>query len=232
MRTRHLLPTIVLAGAMLSASAAQAVDLIFTGRITSGVDNGALFGPVGASLVGQAITIDFSFAPVDPGTTGVEEFIGATITMGTHSIDASDNDHSTSAALVSGPPDEVSAYTSQTFALGFSDASAQVKSSKSFVPAGADLNSAFSYHVKPGDTANGFFNIANDGFPDDNLPPFGGPGSSTPWENRLLFSVNAVYLNTPVAAPEPASWAMLLAGFAGVGAALRGRRTSRLGRIA
>jgi hypothetical protein len=74
----------------------------------------------------------------------------------------------------------LSADTSQSFELGFSDASAQVRSSNAFVPAGADLNSAFSYQVQPGDTATGFFNISTDGFPDNNAPPFGGPGSSTP----------------------------------------------------
>jgi hypothetical protein len=72
MRTRYLLLAALWAGAMLSASSAQAVDIIFTGRVTSDVDNGALFGLVGTSLVGQAITIDFGFAPVASGATGVD----------------------------------------------------------------------------------------------------------------------------------------------------------------
>ena len=211
-----------LSSTLLFATQAHAVEIIFTGTITSGVDNGAIFAPVGTNLAGNKISVTFETGPVDPGATSVDAFVGATVTVLGRSYGADDNDHATGLSIDSGM---ISGDATQTFDLGFSDTFAQVVSTTPFVPAGADLNSAFSYHVQLGDTANGFFNLSNESFPGEGgFPPFGGPGSSTPWSDGLKFSVNTVSLNVPAPAPEPASWAMMLVGLGALGVAMRARR--------
>ena len=213
---------VALSSSLLFASQAHAVEIIFTGTITSGVDNGAIFAPVGTNLVGKKISVTFDTGPVDPGTTSVDAFVGATVTVLGHSYGADDNDHATGLSIDGG---QISGDATQTFDLGFSDTFAQVVSATPFVPPGADLNSAFSCHVQPGDTASGFFNLSNDSFPGEgDFPPFGGPGSSTPWSDGLKFSVNNVFVNVPAPVPEPASWATMLVGLGALGVAVRSRR--------
>jgi PEP-CTERM motif len=224
---RHQISWIVaLSWSLLFAPQARAVEIIFTGTITSGVDDGAIFAPVGTNLSGNKISVTFDTGPVDPGTTSVDGFLDASVMVLGRSYGATDNDHATGLNIANG---SINADATQTFDLGFSDTFAQVISDTPFVPAGTDLNSAFSYHVQPGDTANGFFNLANVSFPGEgDGPPFGGPGSSPPWSDKLTFSVNNIFLNVPAPMPEPASWAMMLAGLGALGVAMRSRSNPAL----
>ena len=227
---RHLWQVGALAGLLAFASQACAVEIIFTGKITSGIDNGAIFAPVGTNLAGQDIQVVFDYGPVDAGTTSVLGFIGASVTVLGHSYNGADNDFATPLAFFNNP-DEVIGRAEQNFNLGYSDTAAHVASTSAFLPPGADLNASFRYKVKPGDDASGYFDVANTSTPDLGYagPPYGGPGATPPWSEYLLFSVNGVYVNTPVttAVPEPATWTLMLSGLGGLGLAARRRRGGR-----
>jgi hypothetical protein len=215
---------ISMAAAVL-AHPASAVTLTFVGVITSGADNGAVFSPVGTSLVGDPIVLSFSHPTVDAGTTETDDFVTATVKIRGVSYGADDNDIPTPIAYFLGPPDTVVAQAEQNFDLGYSEVLVRIVGGGAIPPPGADLNTPYIYHVKPGDTVTGGFSLVNEGFPDSGYegPPFGGPGSSTPWSDHFGFTISTLYANVPGPAPEPTAWALMLLGLGIVGAAARAR---------
>jgi hypothetical protein len=226
MNLRLILPIAVPICSLLLSAPANAVEIVYTGKITSGIDHGAIFSPVGTNLAGQKITVVFSDAPAAPGTTFTSDYVGATVSILGRTFDAGDNDIPTPLALVSGPPDSVYAQALQNFDLGYSETFAKVASTHPFVPAGADLNSTFSYRVQPGDMASGYFDLVNSSVPGQGYtgPPHGGPGVTPPWGDFLVFSVDNVFVNTASPVPEPAAWISMLAGFVGLGLSMRSSR--------
>lgn len=92
------------------------------------------------------------------------------------------------------------------------------------------LNAAFADSVTGGNLQ---FNIASPDF----SPPSPGGGSNgqvTYFDNGVgtFQSTSMTWSNTAALVPEPASWAMMMLGFGGLGAVLRGKRRALSGTAA
>jgi hypothetical protein len=202
--------------------------MTFTGVIASGIDYGAEFSPIGTDLTGDKVTVRFEFDPVPPGTTYMFSMAGAAVTIGGRTLNLFDNDVPSDNEI--DPPDGAHDEVAQDYALGYLVVSARFLAAKPFMPSDADLNSVLSYRFQAGDGVIGSFNAGDASMPGDpDRGPKAGPGVVPPWGEQLNFTLDHFYLNvSPSAAPEPGAWALMLAGFAGLGGALRaGRRRAR-----
>jgi hypothetical protein len=240
-------PVVALATAMTMAlaqpAAAATATVTYYGQFTSGTDDGGVFGAVGADLTGKAFTAVYTLndsvptASVDHSqpeydifsnsgpASGAASPLTAVLTVGTTSVSLSH--------LLNGGDGQEHRYVysdgsfSNLFVsvadetlTGDDDTGGQVQlyvdhNGPAFY-ASQDFDSPVDYTVQPGDTGAGsidFFQYHDGDFV---------------YSDFLLASVSRVVVAvadpTGGAVPEPASWALMIAGFGLAGAALRRRR--------
>jgi hypothetical protein len=222
MKPAHLL---LAAGLALAAGRADAFEAIFTGVVSSGVDAGGVFGPVGADLTGQLVAVKMGGpSNLDPGATSIStQALTNFITIGAVTYRASNNDIETAFTISPGVRSEMFAQTVQNFDTAYTGMLLHVNATRKFIPDTADLSSAFKYRPSPGEATASFF-IHNEGSNYFFTPPDGGAGGVAPWADTFAFAFDRVYFNLPVSVPEPGAWAIMLVGLALTGARLRRSR--------
>lgn len=225
---------------MAVPAAAAPTTVTVTGTVMSGIDAGGQFGTTGASLAGQPFSAIFTIDPAT-GSTAIETAtssylagmgatspISAVLTIGSGSFSFTGSHNGlarTTDAAGNGGTDSTLFFVDDTdlsqkpndntlLSLGF-DTLRNVLSAPAFGGiAVSDLSLA--------DNAKGVLKIANR---DDSTGAFG-----TPTVADLSISTIRTSVVSPV--PEPATWAMMVAGFAVAGVALRRRRVDARVRFA
>lgn len=213
MRVRNLL---IVGATMIVASPASAADYLvtFSGTIWAGMDQAGIFGAARSSLAGKAFTADYVLTtPIqaavqtwEPGSIGISGSGDNSPIRGSLSIAGKKYDFGTYLGYVGlsnahqGYTDQIqySIYTSFTTYMDTTVAS----SVRDFVP-NLDPATPLAYDVQGGDTNLGYFQIG---------------GAGTAYGYLLTSRVEVAKV---AAVPEPASWAMLIGGFALVGASMR-----------
>jgi hypothetical protein len=210
---RHVLLGAFLAASALAGAAPASADIVsftYSGHVTDGTDVSGIFGPAGADLTGDALRAVFVFDTslgvrgTVPGTT--DSVIGGTQVPGspaTPLISATLILNGISVSI--GGELLGSAITD----AGMFNASEAVEDDLDFVSAFVDTPDApasLDTPFTPHGVGGGSFNL-------ERLDPLTGQMQMASGD----FSI-----------PEPASWALMLTGFGGVGATLRRRRTPSL----
>lgn len=213
--------TAVVAASLAAQPAAAAYfKATYIGTMTSGYDSSGYFGSVG-SLAGQSVTAEFlfNFDPSNiftfgPNTIGVDGYnIGnATISIAGKSFSLSGGGFT---KLTEGGLNDVidqwvvqNDFTLPGQAGVFDKADAGVRLDSGDFLQSADLAQSVSYTFDQG-VGRGHFTLVKDLCGCD------------PFQLRGEFSVSSLMIS---AVPEPATWAMMFIGVAGVGGALRLRR--------
>jgi hypothetical protein len=197
---------LALATGAAAPASATIISYTFDSRITDGVDITGLFGTAGANLAGDAIEAVFTFDTslgergTVPGTTdsvigGTQDPSAPVSPLVSASVTINKHTVSIGGGLLAAVLTNGGQFIS---AEAIQDTTTFVDAFVYEKDAPASLDTPFS---PMGDIA-GTFNITE-------TDPMSG----------ALESANASF-----ALPEPATWAMMLMGFAGLGAALRGRR--------
>lgn len=225
---------------MAVPAAAAPTTVTVTGTVMSGIDAGGQFGMAGASLAGRPFSAIFTIDQAAGSTLnetatssylagmGAASPISAVLTIGSASFrfagsqnglvrvtDAAGNGGTDSAMFFVDDTDLSQKPNDNTLlSLGF-DTLRNVLSSPGFTAvAVSDLNLS--------DNAKGVVKIANR---DATTGAFG-----TPTVADLSIETIRATVTSPV--PEPATWAMMVAGFAMAGVALRRRRVDARVRLA
>lgn len=225
---------------MAAPAAAAPTTVTVTGSVMSGVDAGGQFGVAGASLAGRPFSAIFTIDQATGSTlseTATSSYlagmaaaspISAVLTIGDASYrfagsyngmvrvtDAAGNGGTDSAQFFVDDTDLSQKPNDNTLlSLGF-DTLRNVLSSPAF---GAVTVSDLSL----ADNAKGVLKIANR---DGTTGAFGAPTVAD-------LSVNTISASVMSPVPEPATWAMMVAGFAMAGVALRRRRVDARVRFA
>lgn len=230
-----------LAAVALAAPAAAApATITVTGNVLNGYDPSGVFGAAGANLAGLPFSAIFTIAP-QPGNTMIDTAslsylfgMGAaspvtaalTIGAGTHNFGGklSGSARAVNNAGAGGTDGLYYSSEDTDVALLPSDSTlfyVSVDSLRDLLTR-ADYTSYGTIDLTAADNAQGQARIAN------RDPATGAPGAST-YANLSLTSITA-RVGAPV--PEPATWAMMVTGFAVAGVALRRRRVSARVRFA
>ena len=217
--------------AVATGASASIVEDVFTGKVISGSDTKGIFGAPGSSLAGDSFISTFLFDdnlgyrttykgsdyPFDSvlGDQNATPALGATLTINDHTFFFSggeDSGFSVQKGATIDDQDDVDGPLSPITFIEEIGASSTIPSSLD-VPFTTSLSPAFSV-----------FNIGLD------VSEFG-DGSSLATGMLNSTSVTALVFPGPPtpSAPEPSSWALMLAGIGGIGMALRRskRRTER-----
>lgn len=201
-----------LAALLLSAAAAEATpfSVITTGTITSGSDSAGLLG-AGANLVGDSYTLTVSYNGLGPSfyTDGSGQFALQAGDPILGSISVTIAGHTTTTALVANtapslvedPSDLSSSNSGNAADKSYAFASQSITGASNFVPF-ADLQTAFRYTLAAGDVGLDIYSFSNAA--NTKTASFNGATSS------VQFTVGTA------AVPEPASWAVLGLGLAGL----------------
>jgi hypothetical protein len=208
------------AGLSLAAGAAQAsVTLTFTGVVNAGSDGAGLFGTAGASLVGQAYTtvyvIDDSNLGSYPNAYYAAEggvgralpspIISAAMTINGTTVDVGGDFYGYySASNAIGHYNGLYYQTLSSYAIGVPNTQYVYNRCEDSRTTTIVARTCTTY-------SDGFFKLGDGGATFGNLTATGATTS-----DPVAFGVTYV--------PEPATWAMMIAGFGMIGGALRRRR--------
>jgi hypothetical protein len=225
--------TLATVSGVAAGAGASTIIVTYTGVVKSGVDNTGVFGPSGALLTGDTYTMVYTISDQAPGATRVNEptfswvfgsgTVTAVLTLDGHVVT---NDGSVFNDTVRQSNAYGSGYGfNQPMVYDYSAGAEGTLYSTLFcdgIYSYVDMFSASSYYgsslthdfVAGQDTSSGGFvvydygttNIAAIAFTDD-------------------LSVTITDPPSP-GVPEPAGWALMLAGFAGLGARLRAGRAT------
>lgn len=236
MRYRTILSaTLALIVSSAAAARADAATMlaVFTGTITSGFDNTALFGTVATSLAGQAFTASFKYdttvgthlgtAGVNDGRQGGTDFGAANPMLSAIlTINGVDQnffgtaegvtvvDGATNGGLIEDKANTTTRFLNVNLFAGLAPTSLDTPFTG--VPGGPAANSSI-----------GTFEIGRFVF----QPPQGFVLHDDAKGALKVNHVTITRLDTPSGAPEPAAWALFIGGFGIVGATLRRRRSLR-----
>jgi hypothetical protein len=216
-------------GAMAGQAQADIYHFTQTGTIHSGSDTQGLFGNAGADLAGQAYSVTFTFDPgllefnsVDDAAFQVRGYMGDTgiakVTIGGASYSYTvDGPYGFTFGNFKGNPAITGGweYAVSTALYGsHSNLALGIVSATDFRGA-IDLSTLYDYALTDADRT------------------FNGPESSY-WEGsdfKFAFRPDAISLTSepgtlapPAPVPEPASWALMIAGFGLAGGVMRTRR--------
>ena len=211
MLRRYVLGCVVALFGHCAAAQAAIIDVTYSGTIYNDVsrDGGGLFGAVGASLNGRAISVtyeyDTSLAPIQFGP-GNSYISGAAINV---------------AITINGFTQSLGSLVS-SLALNYNDGLGS-----SNVQHEAYHDAAFARYITMGMTDN-----VGGSLPQDLTAPYDFSGPNGTGFFRFESGTLALFTPTHVtsaeiasAVPEPSTWAMMMLGFAGVGfVAYRRRR--------
>jgi hypothetical protein len=230
-----------LATIALASAADAAIVYTYTGTISGGTDYaGLLGGPLNQALDGKAFTLTFTLDPTSPdvvlwsypGVSGAGVPPGSTSMTGVISIDGVDVDLLLTADALVYQHHSADLDVSEIFHEYFGvepagDGSGGVDMEWAFVqvysengneivPTPVSYASPFTYTVQPGDVAWGQFMRSRH---DDEFSVGDMLISAT-----LATTSISVVDTSAGAVPEPATWALMIAGFGAAGSALRRRR--------
>ncbi|MEH3122969.1 MAG: PEPxxWA-CTERM sorting domain-containing protein [Sphingomonas phyllosphaerae] len=225
---------------MAAPAAAAPTTVTVTGTVMSGIDAGGQFGMAGASLAGQPFSAIFTIDQATGSTVietatssylagmGAASPISAVLTIGSGSYRFAGTHNGlvrTTDAAGNGGTDSTQFFVDDTdlsqkpndntlLSLGFDTLRNVLASAEVGAVTVADLSLA--------DNAKGVLKIANR---DGTSGAFGTPTVAD-------LSINTIRASVMSPVPEPATWAMMVAGFAMAGVALRRRRVDARVRFA
>ena len=236
MPIRTFAAALLLAGAFTQPASAATYLITYTGTVSSGVDSTGVFGTKWTNLAGNNFTVVYTLTSPQPGSetysagptaytrggssSGTISPVSATITIKgiTQTIDGTAFGQAYQFNDASG--DSVS-HVAQQYSLNeTSYVNNTISSSVNNIVNSTDYTAALNYLSQADDYRSGSFQIERYYISGNGDYVFTGLA----YGNMISNSVTIAAVD---AAPEPATWAMMIAGFGAVGGSLR--RRSRMG---
>lgn len=238
MPIRSFAAALLLAGAIIQPASAATYLITYTGTVSSGVDSTGVFGTKWTNLAGNSFTVVYTLTSPQPGSetyssgptayarggssSGTISPVSATITIKgiTQTIDGSSFGQ---AYQFNDASDDSVSHVAQQYSLNeTSYVNNTISSSVNNIVNSTDYTAALNYLGQADDYRSGSFQIERYYVAGNGDYVFTGLA----YGNLISNSVTIAAVD---AAPEPATWAMMIAGFGAVGGSLR--RRSRMGAV-
>jgi len=238
MPIRNFAAALLLAGAIIQPASAATYLITYTGTVSSGVDSTGVFGTKWTNLAGNSFTVVYTLTSPQPGSetyssgptayarggssSGTISPVSATITIKgiTQTIDGSSFGQ---AYQFNDASDDSVSHVAQQYSLNeTSYVNNTISSSVNNIVNSTDYTAALNYLGQADDYRSGSFQIERYYVAGNGDYVFTGLA----YGNLISNSVTIAAVD---AAPEPATWAMMIAGFGGVGGSLP--RRSRMGAV-